>query len=63
MEPGDARVYFSRGHLYRKLKRYDEAAQDFERAVELEPSNEEAKLLLAEALTLLIPEKARENPG
>ena len=40
LNPGDARVYEKRGHVYRGLGEYQQAIEDYDKVIALAPSNE-----------------------
>ena len=39
MQPKNSHAYFGRAFAYKALKQYDEAAEDYEKAKELDPFN------------------------
>ena len=52
LDPGNADVYFGLGHAYFDLKQWPKAVEAFERAVELNPKDEQAREWLSLARTM-----------
>jgi predicted Zn-dependent protease len=52
-DPGHVPAFVLRGRLWDAERKYDEARQDFEKAVELQPDNATARLYLADTLVKL----------
>jgi predicted Zn-dependent protease len=52
-DPGHVPAFVLRGRLWDAQRKYDEARQDFEKAVELQPDNATARLYLADTLVKL----------
>ncbi len=52
LDPGNADVYFGLGHAYFDLKQWSNAVQGFERAVQLNPKDEQAREWLSLARTM-----------
>ncbi len=50
-QPADATLYFQRGRVYARLKRYDEAIADYTQAITLNPAYARAYTHRANAYT------------
>jgi tetratricopeptide (TPR) repeat protein len=61
MQPRNANAYFGRAFAYKALRRYDEAAADFQKAKELDPFN--PKLIINPKKIYEIPYIRLVNPG
>ncbi len=62
LDPQFADAYFSLGHAYFDLKRWAEAAKNFERALDLNPKDVEARDRLSFARTMLQPNGGGTKP-